>query len=112
MHTLETLSIIETTHISSVDMMIFIDRGTKLVTIGSRQHNSVLVYSMNDYQLACASHLPHGRLVGLSEVKPYFRDVGNSTDRVLVACTSKSVLLLDINTNLTYTAYQLDSKPT
>lgn len=45
---------------------IFIDRGTKLVTIGSRQHNSVLVYSMNDYQLACASHLPHGRLVGLS----------------------------------------------
>ena len=107
MHTLETLSIIETTHISSVDMMIFIDRGTKLVTIVSSQHNRVLVH-----QLACASHLPHGRLVGLSEVKPYFRDVGNSTDRLLVACTSKSVLLLDISTTLTYTAYQLDSKPT
>lgn len=97
--TLITLSIIETGHLVAIRFALFIDHGDTLVTVGSGDHNSVLVYSAKGDKLTQSSRIPHGRLMGVCSIRPRVRNSGTrsvAAERMLVVWGSKMVVLVEV----------------
>lgn len=55
-------------------MMSFADLDKRLLTLGSGSHNSVLIYSMDSFELICSSCLPGQTLLGLIPIYKHFED--------------------------------------
>lgn len=113
MHSLQTLNIIVTSHLSGVNLMAFVKSGSQLVTIGSGHHNSLLVYNVSNMKLACTSQLPKGKLVCTSTIKPFVRNHAGHDHIIqhsLVICHSDSIMVLKVGDTLAVTTYQAESR--